>query len=63
MEQLGLENRWLKIMDLQLRNFVRARYHWDAELQEFVTGDPDVLEFEKELVRNLPRISSLLHTN
>ena len=50
-------------MDPQLRNFVRARYHWDAELQEFVTDDPEVNAFEQELVRNLSRISSLLHSN
>ena len=57
LERLGLEN------NLQLRNFVRARYYWDPETMEFVTNDPDVKEFEKELVRNLPRISSLLHSN
>ena len=32
LERLGIENRWLKITDPQLRNFVRARYHWDTEL-------------------------------
>ena len=63
LERLRIENRWLKIMDLQLRNFVRARYYWDPEAMEFVTDNPDVKEFEKELVRNLPRISSLLHSN
>ena len=63
LERLVIENMWLKITDPQLRNFVRARYHWDPEAMEFVTDDPDVKEFEKELVRNLPRISSLLHSN
>ena len=32
LERLGLENRWLKITDPQLRNFVRARYYWDDKI-------------------------------
>ena len=63
LERLGIENRWLKIMDPQLRNFVWARYRWDAELQQFVTDDIEVKAFELELVRNLPWISSSLHSN
>ena len=53
LERLGLENRWLKITDPQLRNFVRACYRWDDKIQDFVIDDPDVKLFELELVRNL----------
>ena len=49
-------------MDLQLRNFVRARYRWDDKIQDFVTDDPYVKAFELEMVRNLQRISRLLHS-
>ena len=56
LERLGKENPWLKIADLQLRHFVRARYYLDPVTKEFVTDDPDVKEFEKKLVRNLPAV-------
>jgi hypothetical protein len=54
LERLGKENPWLKIADLQLRHFVRARYYLDPVTKEFVTDDPDVNFFEKKLVRNFP---------
>ena len=63
LERLGKDNPWLKITDLQLRQFVRARYYLDKETGEFITDDPEVKEFEKNLVRNLSPISSLLRSN
>ena len=50
--RLGKENPWYRITDVQARNFVRSRYFLDWEKMEFVTKDPNVLEFEKKLVRN-----------
>ncbi|KAM0917192.1 hypothetical protein ACQ4PT_009630 [Festuca glaucescens] len=54
--RLGKPNLWLKITDLQVRNFVRARYYLDKETMEFVTDDDDVNKFEKKLVRNLSAV-------
>ena len=54
MECLGKENMWNKFTDLQLMQFVRARYYLDLLTKEFVTDHQDVKDFKEELVRNLP---------
>jgi len=51
--RLGKENLWHKIMDEQVRNFVRSRYYLNKATGEFVTDDDDVRALEKVLVRNL----------
>ena len=56
LEKLGKPNPWLKIADLQLRYFVRARYYLDPVTMEFITDDPEVKKFEEKLVRNLPAV-------
>ena len=57
--RLNKPNPWDKFTDEQVRNFVRARYYLYPVTKEFVTDDPNVLEFEKCLVRNLLRIKSI----
>jgi len=56
LEKLRKPNPWLKIADLQLRYFVRARYYLDPVTMEFITDDPEVKKFEEKLVRNLPAV-------
>jgi hypothetical protein len=60
MIRLGNENPWLKIADLQTRNYVRSRYYLDWETEEFVTDYPDVKKFEKLLVRIVYIIIALI---
>ena len=50
--KLGIETIWHKIMDKQVRNFVRSRYYLKPGTGEFITDYKDVLEFEKTLVSN-----------
>jgi hypothetical protein len=45
----------LKIADLQVRYFVRARYTLDRNTMEFVTEHDDVRKFEEKLVREFTR--------
>ena len=51
--RLGIENIWHKIMDEQVRNFVRSRYYLKPGTGEFVTDYQEVKDLEKMLVRNL----------
>lgn len=60
MIRLGKENPWLKIADIQTRNYVRSRYYLDWETGEFVTDYPDVKKFEKLLVRIVYIIIALI---
>lgn len=57
LRRLGKPNRWDRFTDPQVRNFVRARYFLCPITKEFKTEDPAVQDFEKLLVRHLPRIS------
>lgn len=62
-QRLGKENPWLRIADLQTRNFVWSRYYLDWKMGEFVTDDPDVKNFEKYLVRIVYIIALILLGN
>ncbi|KAK1678241.1 hypothetical protein QYE76_039089 [Lolium multiflorum] len=49
----GKPNPWLKMTDLQVRYFVRARYTLDRTTMEFVTEHDDVRKFEEKLNEQL----------
>ncbi|KAK1631515.1 hypothetical protein QYE76_005830 [Lolium multiflorum] len=49
----GKPNPWLKMTDLQVRYFVRARYTLDRNTMEFVTEHDDVRKFEEKLNEQL----------
>ncbi|KAK1652691.1 hypothetical protein QYE76_070496 [Lolium multiflorum] len=51
----GKPNPWLKITDLQVRYFVRARYTLDRKTMEFVTEHDDVRKFEEKLNEQLAK--------
>jgi hypothetical protein len=51
----GKPNPWLKMTNLQVRYFVRARYTLDRKTMEFVTEDKEVKKFEEKLVREFTR--------
>ncbi|KAK1670025.1 hypothetical protein QYE76_058184 [Lolium multiflorum] len=51
----GKPNPWLKIADLQVRYFVRARYTLDRNTMEFVTEHDDVRKFEEKLNEQLAK--------
>jgi hypothetical protein len=63
MIRLGKEKPWLRIVDLQTRNYVRSRYYLDWKTGEFIMDYPDMKKFEKFLVRIVYIIALILLGN